>query len=138
MQVQVFDDSSFSGFVDDSKYSNLFGITGKAAKNINANVDRINAETAKLRADTDAKMKAIAEQDKATQDKIRQAKELEAKLQETIDKPISIVPTDMPSAPQQDPTQQGSGNPLASIPKPVLIGGGVILALVVVLLVVRR
>jgi hypothetical protein len=154
MEVQVFDDSSFSGFIDDNQYSNfvptiVVGAAGfkgvntivgnKEAKKINARVDVINANTAKLKAETDAYIKSISEQEKATQEKIKQAKELQAKLEEATEKPISIIPTNpIPSEAKQDVPQKSSGNPLASIPKPVLIGGGVILALVVVLLVVRR
>jgi hypothetical protein len=153
MQVKVFDDSSFSGFVDDRQYSNFVPllipaaaalgvgnlIGNKQAKSINKKVGEINANTAKLKADTDAYIKSISEQEKATQEKLKEAKELRAKLEAEIEKPISIVPTNpTPSELQKDVPQQGSGNPLASIPKPILIGGGVVLALVVVILIVRK
>ena len=151
MQVQVFDDSSFSGFVDDMQYSNfvplLLGAAGvgvgnvignKQAKKINTRVDQLNAEATKIKLENEARLKANAEETRLYEEKIKQAKELKAKLEEQIDKPISIVPTDVPLAPQQDVAKQVSGNPLASIPKPILIGGGVILALVVIILVIRK
>jgi hypothetical protein len=141
MQVQILDDSSFSGFVDDNRYSNLFGI-GTKARAIDRNTAQIKADTEKLRAETDARIKALADQEKETQEKIRQAKELTDKLEESqynIPTPNVVMQSSDTSLTQgQNQIPQDSGNPLASIPKPVLIGGGVILALVVVLLIVRR
>jgi len=156
MQVQILDDSSFSGFVDDRQYSNFIPllipagvalgvgsiIGGKKAKAIDRNTAQIKADTEKLRAETDARIKAIADQEKETQEKIRKAKELTDKLEESqynIPTPNVVMQSSDTSLTQgQNQIPQDSGNPLASIPKPVLIGGGVILALVVVLLIVRR
>ena len=122
------------GFVDDSSYSNLFGITGGAAKRINANTDAINAETQRLREATDKKMKDIADQEKATQEAIKKAKEIKEQLQKQQEVVETQVATQQLAPPMPSEQPQGQSNTM----KYVMIGGGVLLLGVVALLVLRK
>jgi hypothetical protein len=110
-------------FEDNAEYGNFLGI-GKKAKKIDASTSQIKANTEKLKSDTISQTKLIADQiaeaEKATQDALAKAREVE----------------NMASQPMSSSTTSGSSNaPTSTMSKmklPLIIGGVVLVGIVMV------
>jgi len=126
-------DDNFESF-DDEMYNNLLGLGGKKAKRIDAQTDQIKSQTQALKDATDKKMQEIAQQDKATQDSIRQAKELREQLEKLSELPPQSLVASPTNEPPMTAPQQGMSNTM----KYGLIGGGVLLVGIVVAMMIRK